>query len=350
MERRYDIDWLRVIAIGLLLVYHTAIGFQSWGFMIGFITNDRPIEVLWAPMSLLNVWRIPLLFFVSGMGLFFASQRRNWRQLLLERARRILVPFVFGMLVVVPVQVWIIQGYYHQPLRYIVNPAHLWFLGNILIYVLVLLPFLLFVKRRFALVVQRVFGSVWGLLIVVAAFVGEVLVAKPLVFELYAMTGHGFFLGLLAFFFGFCFVLAGDPFWRLLLRGRRVFFAMAAALYAWRLVQPGMRAPAILLSIESNAWIFTVLAFGFKHLNRPGRVLRYLSGAAYPIYIVHMIFLYAGSVLVFPMELAAPLKFVLVLAVEVLGCFALYELVIRRATYFETSNTTTASGSSAVGD
>ena len=67
-NRRYDIDWLRVIAIGLLLLYHVAIGFQSWGIMLGFITNDKPWESLWIPMTMLNVWRIPLLFFVSGMG------------------------------------------------------------------------------------------------------------------------------------------------------------------------------------------------------------------------------------------------------------------------------------------
>jgi len=187
-----------------------------------------------------------------------------------------------------------------------------------------------------------------------------VLLMRPAVYELYAMTGHGFILGLLAFFFGFCFVLAGEPFWRLLLKGRWVFFGVAVALYAWRLVQPAMRVPAVLLSIESSAWIFTVLAFGYKHLNRQGRVLRYLSEAAYPIYIVHMIFLYAASVLVFPLDLAAPLKFVLVLAVEFTGCFVLYEFLIRRVPFLRTlfglkprylpsSSTITASGSSAVG-
>ena len=42
--RRYDIDWLRVIAIGLLLVYHIGIGFQPWGVFIKFIQNDQPLE------------------------------------------------------------------------------------------------------------------------------------------------------------------------------------------------------------------------------------------------------------------------------------------------------------------
>ena len=44
MDRRYDIDWLRVIAIGLLLIYHIGIAFQPWGVFIGFIQSEKPLE------------------------------------------------------------------------------------------------------------------------------------------------------------------------------------------------------------------------------------------------------------------------------------------------------------------
>src|SRR5687767_13305909 len=101
LNRRYDIDWVRVIAIGLLLIYHVAIGFQSWGILISFITSNEPWESLWLPMAMLNVWRIPLLFYVSGMGVYFAIQNRSWKQLLLERAGRILLPFLFGIVLIV---------------------------------------------------------------------------------------------------------------------------------------------------------------------------------------------------------------------------------------------------------
>ena len=77
--RRYDIDWLRVIAIGLLLIYHIAIIFQPWGIFIGFMQNNESLESLWIPMAMLNVWRIPLLFFVSGMGVCFAIKKRTSR-------------------------------------------------------------------------------------------------------------------------------------------------------------------------------------------------------------------------------------------------------------------------------
>jgi hypothetical protein len=45
-NRRYDIDWIRVIAIGLLVIYHVAVGFQPWGIMIGFITTKKNMGVI----------------------------------------------------------------------------------------------------------------------------------------------------------------------------------------------------------------------------------------------------------------------------------------------------------------
>ena len=153
--RRYDIDWLRVIAIGLLLIYHVAIGFQPWGVMIGFITNQNPWAALWTPMMLLNVWRIPLLFFVSGMGVYFAMQKRNWKQLITERAWRILLPFVFGMFAIVPVHVLIWRYHYNMEVHYNWNPGHLWFLGNIFSYVVLLAPVLFYLKHNEGGIVVR---------------------------------------------------------------------------------------------------------------------------------------------------------------------------------------------------
>jgi fucose 4-O-acetylase-like acetyltransferase len=333
-NRRYDIDWLRVIAIGLLLLYHVAIGFQSWGIMLGFITNDKPWESLWIPMAMLNVWRIPLLFFVSGMGVYFAIQNRNWVQLLKERARRIFIPFVFGIFVIVPIHVYIWQLYYQRPLNYSANPAHLWFLGNIFIYVIILSPLFFYLKRneggRIVGWIKKLLSNPFGLLVIIAAFIIEVLVVDPALYELYAMTWHGFFLGLLAFVFGFLFVLSGSSFWNMLLKWRWLFLAAAISLYTYRLLQFQMKVPNVQLVIESNFWIFSLFAFGYKYLNRSNKALHYLSQAAYPIYITHFIFLFLASLLIFPLDIDVHLKFILVLVFTVTGCFSFYEFIIRR--------------------
>ncbi len=334
--RRYDIDWIRVIAIGLLLIYHVSIGFQSWGMMIGFITNSKSWAALWLPMTLLNVMRIPLLFFVSGMGVYFAMRNRNWKQLLADRAWRILLPYVFGIFAIVPVHIYILQHYYHMTPTYMPNPGHLWFLGNLVCYVIVLSPIFFYLKRnedgRIVKWMQKLWSNPLGLLPVIAIFILEALIVNPMPYEMYAMTWHGFLLGILAFFFGFCFVISGITFWEMINKWRWLFLFVAVALFIIRTVLAYMKAPQLMpvMVIESQCWIISVFAFGYRYLNRPGKALTYLSQAAYPVYIIHMIFLYLGSLLIFPLDIGVQLQFVLVLLFTFAGCFAMYELVIRR--------------------
>ncbi|SRR5579871_735772 len=333
-NRRYDIDWLRVIAIGLLLIYHTSIGFQPWGIMIGFITNNKSWDSLWFPMTMLNVWRIPLLFFVSGMGVYFAIQNRNWKQLITERARRIFIPFVFGVFLIAPISTYFLQLYYHQQLNYNAGPAHLWFLGNIFIYVILLSPLFFYLKKneegKMVNWIKKLFGNPFALLVVMASFILESILVDPVLYELYALTWHGFFLGLIAFFFGFVFVLSGTSFWNMILKWRWLFLAIAVLLYTFRLLHFQMPQSNVQLVIESNCWIFSVFGFGHRYLNHSNKALTYLSQAAYPVYILHMVFLFLASLFIFPLDIEVHLKFILVLAFTVTGCFIFYEFIIRR--------------------
>lgn len=333
-DRRFDIDWLRVIAIGLLLIYHITIGFQPWGVFIGFIQNSESLEWIWFPMSVLNVWRIPLLFFVSGMGVFFAIQRRDWKQLLLERSKRILLPFAFGMITIVPLHIFMWQEYYQQDLEYSVNPAHLWFLGNIFVYVLLFSPVFFYLKKNMDGKVQqglsRLLSNPVGLIIIMIPFIAEAELVKPEAFELYAMTSHGFWLGMVAFVAGFLCVYSGIAFWKTVTKWRWLLMGLAALLYAIRLIEFELKSPDYLMAIESNLWIFTVFGFGHKYLNRPSKTLEYLSTAAYPVYILHMVFLYLASLLFFEMDIEVHLKLFLVIVFTFMSTFAFYELFIRR--------------------
>lgn len=336
-ERKYFIDWIRVIAIALLLLYHTAIGFQPWGMMIAFITNAESWGSLWIPMAMLNVWRIPLLFFVSGMGLYFTFQNRNLIQVITERARRIFVPYLFGFFFIVPIHLYLWQNYYKLNLAYAPNPGHLWFLGNIISYVLILSPLFYYVKKnesgKIVVWIKMIFSTPLAWFVVVAAFIAEAFILNPLPYEMYAMTWHGFSLGLLAFFFGFCFVLAGDGFWKMIVKWRHIYLALALGLFAVRFFVFNLNAPVYLLVAESQSWIFAVLALGCKYLNRPSEMLNYLSQAAYPVYVLHMIFLYLSSMLIFPLTLNVYLKFAFVLNFTFIGSLSTYEFLIRRVKF-----------------
>lgn len=333
-QRRYDIDWLRVIAIGLLLIYHIAIVFQPWAMFIGFIRSDELLEGLWKPMSMLNVWRIPLLFYVSGMGVYFAIQKRSWKELLIERTKRILLPFIFGMITIVPLHFLLFQKYYNLPGGYYAHPAHLWFLGNIFCYVLLLLPLFNYLKKngnnRLMQRLSAYMGHPAGPLSISVFFVLETILVKPQVFELYAQTWHGFFLGFLAFFFGFLFVYSGKTFWNTVLQWRWLYLSLAVGMYFLRLTVFNLEAPGYLMAIESNCWIFAVFGFGYKYLRKPSGTLSYLSQAAYPVYIIHMFVLYAGAMIILPLEIPPYLKFAAIVAFTGIGCFFIYEFLIRR--------------------
>ncbi|TFH25483.1 MAG: acyltransferase [Bacteroidia bacterium] len=333
-ERRFDIDWLRVIAIGFLIIYHVGFVFLPWGVFIGFIQNGESINSLWNPMSMLNIWRIPLLFFVSGMGVCFAIQKRSWKQLILERTRRILVPFLFGILCIVPLHLLVWQKYYQQDLTYSLQPSHLWFLANIFIYVLVLSPLFFILKKneqgKVSTWLKKLFGTPLGLLSMTAIFVVEAIMVKPETYETYAMSLHGFLLGMLAFLFGFIIVYVGEAFWQTVKKWRWLLLLLAAALFTFRLIEFELLAPNYLKAIESNLWIFAFLGFGYKYLNHPSKALGYLSQAVYPVYILHMIFLYVGSYLIVPLEISALVKLFLVMAFTFIGSFACYELIVRR--------------------
>ena len=336
-ERRYDIDWLRVIAIGLLIIYHIGFVFLPWGVFIGFIQNGESIESIWNPMSMLNIWRIPLLFFVSGMGVRFAIRRRSWKELILERTRRILLPFLFGIFCIVPLHLFVWQKYYNQDITYSLHPSHLWFLANIFIYVLALSPLFFLLKKndqgKANGWLKKLFGTPLGLLSMVTVFVLEAILVKPETYETYSMTLHGFFLGMLAFLFGFIIVHAGDAFWNTVKKWRWLLLLLAAALFTFRYIEFQLLAPNYLKAIESNLWIFAVFGFAYRYLNHPGKALTYLSQSAYPVYILHMIFLYVGSYLIVPLGIPALLKLFMVMAFTFTGSFTIYELVIRRVSF-----------------
>jgi hypothetical protein len=334
MERRYDIDWLRVIAIGLLLIYHIAIVYQPWAMFLAFIRSDNLSTELWQPMTLLNVWRIPVLFYVSGMGLFFAMRKRNWLQLIGERTKRILVPFLFGIVAITPLHMFVFQKYYSMPLDYYPHMGHLWFLGNIFVYVVVLLPVFLLLKKyensKLKRMTQKLMAYPLAPFLIIPFFIAEALIFKPTLFALYAETWHGFAIGFLCFFFGFFFMYVGKPFWDNVLKWRWLYLGLAAILFTIRYTVYATEAPGLITVIESNAWIFSVFGFCHKYLNKPSQLLSYLSTAAYPVYIIHMIVLYGVSAIILPFNLPVSISFPLLVLLTFAGCYVIYEFIIRR--------------------
>lgn len=334
-ERRYDVDWLRTLALGLLIIYHVVITFQSWGWAIGFIVNDQPIDSLWTFMEIINIWRIPILFLISGMGVRFAMERRNWRQLLEDRTLRILLPFAFGYFFIVPIIVVAVTQFYAVETTYNPDAGHLWFLGNIFAYVVVLLPLLVYLKNQPENIAFRTLGRVFqsplGLFVMTLPVVLEAVILAPgEQFVAYAETWHGFWLGMVCFLSGFIFVSLKDEFWQAVKQVRWVTLIVAFGLYLARVEEVNVGDfQNALLGFESMSWMLAILGFGSVYLNHPSPALSYLSKAVYPVYIVHLPVQFILAYYIIPLEWSAGLKLVVLIAGTFGVSLLLYEGIRR---------------------
>src|SRR3982074_1272909 len=102
-ERRVDLDWVRIGAFGLLIFYHVGMLYVSWGFHIKSVHRITALEPV---MRSLNPGRLALLFLVSGAATRFMLQKYRIGPLLRSRSTRLLIPLIFGMLVIVPLQAY----------------------------------------------------------------------------------------------------------------------------------------------------------------------------------------------------------------------------------------------------
>ena len=123
MQRRHDIDALRVLAFGLLILYHLAMLYVAeWGW---HLKSSYLTESIQMPMLMMNRWRMDLIFLISGISTAFLLQRSRVAAFVRERSWRLMLPLIFGMLVVVP-----IQPYAQGVTNGLVEPGFLHFLAH----------------------------------------------------------------------------------------------------------------------------------------------------------------------------------------------------------------------------
>ena len=93
--RKREIDWIRNICILMLFVYHTSAIFTDFGDF--YIKTEKGNLFSNGFILLTFTWYMPLLFFLAGASTYFALQRRSGLQYIMERIKKLLIPFIFGM-------------------------------------------------------------------------------------------------------------------------------------------------------------------------------------------------------------------------------------------------------------
>lgn len=364
--RRHDLDWLRVIAFGLLIFYHIGMFYVSWGWHVKSPHAGPAAEPL---MRLLNPWRLSLLFLISGVALRFAVDKAaSPRAFTGRRFVRLFVPLVFGMLVIVTPQAYfellgkgeISAGYLNFYARYLAFDQsfsidvptwnHLWYLVYMLAYTLIIIPLMPLV-RKLAAVFEASWFERW-----MAG--GGLFIIPALIFIAYRFTTDTWFPRESHAFWGdwgaharyFSYFLIGlliaknETFWRVLAGtwalGAVLTGALAIVLtYLWG-NWDWVAEQDILLAVSRAlrplyAWavIATLMGAAQAFLNKPSALLSYLTQAVFPYYILHQTLIVVAGVYVSGLGLSVWPEFLLVLLATVAGCLGIYEFIIRRVAF-----------------
>ncbi len=379
MTRRHDLDALRVLAFGLLILYHVGMVYVAdWNY---HVKSGAQAEWLQWPMIAVNRWRMPLLFMISGVALGLAMAGRSASRTAASRSWRLLLPLAFGMLAIVPVQAYcearangaVPPGFAAFLWRYLqlrpwpqggwsgaeygVTWNHLWYLAYVWLYsmaAVLLAPLLGATPTRALrerLFDQRGVVRVLCWIVLPAAWCVACLwwlmprfpETHALIGDWYAHANYG------AFFLAGWLVAREDRFWTGVRAMRRrtlgvALLAIAVELSlraAGRALAPG-DVPAWALQMDwamieriargVYSWVAVLAIFGWAYalLDRPFRWLPYASRAVFPWYVLHQSLIVPLAFVLAPLELGAWLEPALVLAGTVAGCALLHELLIRR--------------------
>ena len=365
MQRRYDIDALRVFAFAFLILYHCAmLWVHDWGW---HVKSTYQTEWLQPPMLFINRWRMSLLFLLSGIAIGLVAMRGGVARFAGLRSWRLLLPLLFGMFFIVPVQAYcqgvtngLVQpGFGNFMLRYWeVRPwpqgafdgwehgitwNHLWYLAYLWVYTMILCALLPLLESPRGLKLRAWLTQWRGAWLIVVP-------ALPFLVALWLLAPHfpakndllnDWFQHAIYFtVFAYGWLMARETaLWDEIRRLRKVTLVVALAAFAIyfamiRLVPDDM--PAWVAQIIRTArgfylWtaLLTILGWAMVYLDRPFAWLPRANEAVYPWYVLHQSLIVLIAYWVVPLKLGAVAEVVLVIGGTVAGCAGLYA-VIRR--------------------
>ncbi|MFX1442449.1 MAG: acyltransferase family protein [Promethearchaeota archaeon] len=334
-ERRNDIDAIRVFAVILLIYFHTAMIFNIWS---GFHIQNNELSVGMALfVFFIYMWHMPLFFFLAGMSTFYSLHFRTDKQYLKERFKRLFIPFLLGILIVVPPQVYFerlawwcetrwspinFNGSYIEFYPQFFTGSypngnfswhHLWFLLYLFFISLVALPLFLCLKKEKGKQIvnhlgayfergRRIFQLVIPLIIINISLRG-------IFYDSYGFFNDWasilFFLTI--FIFGFL-IMFDTRFEHSIARNKRMALTLGVIIALFILLiyisintSPNSSSGSStsvgafigysifwgLFSLCSWCWLIAILGYGRTYLNKQSSLIDHLSEIALPFYILH---------------------------------------------------------------
>ncbi len=347
------VDRLRVFAVLAVFIIHVCEVFNPWDEW--HITAPVRSRILGEIVVVLAPWIMPLFMLLAGVSAYYSLGRRKNGEYLRERARRLLVPLVLGVLTLVPPQVYLERRFrgqfsgsfiaFYPHFFDGIYPTgnfswhHLWFLGHLAAYSVIALPLFRFWQHRrgegMLQSLARLYSSPHGLLWLALPLIIERTLLWGILPERHMLesdwSNHA--LLLVAYVYGF--VLAATPSLGKAIDAQwRWTFVVALLTSAvlvtgiWIGALPG-RLPAsysweyagfwALYAIGAWAWVVTMLGVGRRWLHREGPELRYGREIGYEFYLFHQPVIVAAAYWVVAWRVGLLEQFISVLAISACG-------------------------------
>ncbi len=351
-------DWLRIGAFGLLILYHVGMVFVPWGY---HVKTEHPMPWVAIPMLATNAWRMALLFAVSGFATASLLARQDGRigRFLGGRMPRLLLPLVFGMVVIVPPQAWVQlvtqHGYAKGYLAFwlgdyftagaidgIIVPTwnHLWFLVYLAAYTLALGLLLLLPgswRAGAGELAGRALAGPRVILVPLALLYLRLAIHWPgpeethdLVNDLHA---HEAYFGL--FLLGFL-LARSDAVWAAIRAWWRVaamlavagYFVVVTVLLVWLRADDPPLWSRILFACarDVQGWnaIIALIGLADRYWNRDHRWRATLNEGVFPFYVIHQTVIVVVAYWVIGHGVPAAVQFAVLVAATVAGCWGFY--------------------------
>ena len=362
-RRRYDLDWLRICAFGVLIFYHVGILYVTWGN--ADIKSRYTSPVIEPLMGLIS--SLASLFFISGVAVRFAIDKVNLGKFLVERSARLFIPLVFGAFVICVPQTYVALRYTDQiPPGFLAfyrdylgfgryafslpDLHHLWYVAAILSYTLITAACLPVLRVADSALVRPFFGwldggRAWRVLLVPATPFVLYVAVLDIYLSSSDMANWAYWAGTartLTFFFMGFFAAKNGHFWSAIDRALPASIGLSLALAILELTawlnqfemgtDSGLLYAALLLR-PFYAWSIMVMLLGLarRFASGPSRALTYLTAGVFPYYILHQTIIVVVAYWFTMHEAPLAIEATAIIGATVLGCALGYE-IIRRVT------------------
>ena len=370
-ERRNDIDWLRIIAMLSVFVFHCTRFFDTEDW---HLKNAQQSGLLFLMMrALVWPWVMELFFLVSGVGAWYLLRSKTAGEYLRERVKRLLIPlYTVGLFILLPLQFYfdqltkagysgtflgIIPHYFRRlglprltqsPSTLVPLPfsGHLWFLQYLLLISLMVLPLLLWLKADRG---QRVIATLaeWserrgGLFLFVIPLALSLIALRGL-FE--AQRSWADFLWY-AIYFIIGYVMAADQrfigafkrqVWVCLVLWLVAFFGgLGLLLKVFAYTPSGQQSLSAMYVLYQTIWsisswsaVVFMLSIGARYLKSYHKALDYGNEAVLPFYLFHQTIILGVGFFVIPWHMSILPKFLIIAAISFPLIGVLYVLLVR---------------------